>query len=95
MLTLLRDPVADREGSAHRPLGIVLVRDRRAEQRHDGVANELLDSAAEPLELRAEPFVVGREQRAHVLRVEPFRASREANEIREEHRHDLPLLARR
>ena len=55
-----RDPVADRERGAHRPLGIVLVRDRRAEERHHRVADELLDRAAVALELGAQPRVVRR-----------------------------------
>ena len=44
----------DRERSAHRTLGIVLVRDRRAEDGHDRVADELLHGAAEALDLRAQ-----------------------------------------
>ena len=71
---VLDDRVADREPGPHRPLGIVLVRDRRAEDRHHRVADELLDRAAVPLELAAEPRVVRRERRAHVLRVEPLGA---------------------
>ena len=46
--------VADRERRADGALGIVLVRDRRAEERHHRVADELLDRAAVALELRAE-----------------------------------------
>ena len=56
----LGERVADRERRAHRPLGIVLVRDRRAEDGHDGVADELLDRAAVPLELAADRRVVRR-----------------------------------
>ena len=57
-LAVVGDPVADRQRRAHRPLGIVLVRDRRAEHRHHGVADELLHGAAAVLELRPQPFVV-------------------------------------
>src|SRR5437867_13285389 len=39
--------------------------------------------------------VVGREQRAHVFRVEPLRPGREADEIGEEDCDRLPLLATR
>ena len=54
-------PVADRERRPHRPLGVVLVRDRRAEERHHRVADELLDRSAETLELGAQMRVVRRE----------------------------------
>ena len=87
--------VADRERRAHGALGVVLVRDRRAEHRHHRVADELLDRAAVALELGAQARVVRREHRAHVLRVEPFGARRRADEVGEEDRDDLPLLARR
>ena len=40
------DGVEDRHGSANRALGVVLVRGRNPERRHDGVAGELLDDAA-------------------------------------------------
>ena len=46
------------------------MRDGRAEERHHGVADELLHRAAEALELRAQALVVGREDRPHVLGVE-------------------------
>ena len=68
-LALLRERVADRERGADGSLGVVLVRDRRAEDRHHRVADELLDRAAEALELGANARVVGLEQRAHVLGV--------------------------
>ena len=91
---LLADRVADRERRAHRALGVVLVRDRRAEDGHHRVADELLDRAAVPLDLGAQLRVVRRERRADVLRVEPLGACRRADEVGEEDRHDLPLLAR-
>ena len=42
----LAERVADRERRPHRPLGVVAVRDRRAEDPEHGVADELLDPAA-------------------------------------------------
>ena len=85
-LALLGERVADRERRAHRALGVVLVRDRRAEHRHDGVADELLDRAAEALELRADARVVRLEQPPHVLGVHRLRPRREADEVAEEAR---------
>ena len=52
-LALLGERVADGERGPDGPLGIVLVRDRCAEHRHDCVADELLDGAAMALELGA------------------------------------------
>ncbi len=94
LVPLLRHPVADRERRAHRALGVVLVRGRSAEERHHRVADELLDGAAEALELPAQVRVVRGEQAADVLGIELLGAGGEADEIGEEHRHDLALLAR-
>jgi hypothetical protein len=69
------------------------VRDRGAEQRHHGITDELLNRAAVPLNLRAEPRVVRREHRADILRVETLSTTREAHKVGEQHGHDLPLLA--
>ena len=70
VLAALGDRVAHGERGAHGALGVVLVRRRRAEHRHHGVADELLDRAAEALEHRAQRLVVRRERAAHVLHVE-------------------------
>ena len=92
-LLLLDRPVADLERRTHRAFRVVLVRRGCAEQRYDGVADELLDGAAEALELGTKVPVVRREQRPHVLRVELLRTRGEADEVGEQDRHDLPLLA--
>ncbi len=92
-VALLDDPVADRERRANRPLGIVLVSGRRAEQRHHRVADELLDRPAAPLELGAQARVVRLEHGAHVLWVELLGTRGEADEVGEEDGHDLALLA--
>jgi hypothetical protein len=92
-ITLVLERVADRESGSDRPLGIVLVRGGRAEDRHDRVADELLDRSAEALELRTEACVVGLEEPAHVLGVHAFRPRREAHEVAEQNAYDLPLFA--
>ena len=56
----LVDRAADGERCANGSLRIVLVRDRRAEQRDDRVADELLDRAAEVLQLGPEADIVRR-----------------------------------
>ena len=90
----LSDGAARSEGRAHRTLRIVAVRDRRTEDRHDGVADELLDRPAEGLDLRAQPRVIAVQDPAHVLGIELLGACGETHQIGEEDSHDLPLLAR-
>ena len=93
-LKLLADRVADRDGRSHGALRVVLVRDGGAEDGHHRVADELLDRATVPLELGPELRVIRREGGADVLGVETLGACRRADEVGEEDRHDLPLLAR-
>ena len=61
---LCRIQIVDRlehaQTGPNRPFGIVLVRHRGAEHRHHGVADELLDRAAEALDFRPNPGVIGR-----------------------------------
>ena len=71
------------------------MRSRCPEQGHHRVADELLDRAAEALELRADTCVVGREQRPYLLGVEPLCLCSEADEVGEQYRHYLALFARR
>ncbi len=92
-LVHLRDRLLDRERRAHRPLGVVLVGNRRSEDGDDRVADELLDGAAVPLELLPETCVVRSEHRADVLGVEPLRPLGRPDHVREDDRDDLALLA--
>ncbi len=78
--------VADRERRADCALGVVLVRDRSAEERHHRIADELLDGAAVPLELGPYACVVGAQDRLDVLRVERLGLRSEADEVAEERR---------
>ena len=77
---------------AHGALGVVLVRQRRAEEGHDGVADELLHGAAVALELGLHPGVVGRQHPADVLGVELLCAAGEPDQVGEQHGDDLALL---
>ena len=90
----LRHAVPDRQRRTHGPLGVVPVSDGRAEDPHHRVADELLDGSAAGLDLGPDPLEVRRLDRPNVFGIEPFRAGGEADEIREEHRNDLPFLAR-
>ena len=77
---------------AHAALGVVLVRQRGAEERHDGVADELLHGAAVALELGLHAGVVRREHSADVLGVELLGAAGEPDQVGEQHGDDLALL---
>ena len=56
--------IADRERRPHRTFGVVLVRDRRAEHPHRGVADELVERAPEALDLLLRELVEGHEDAA-------------------------------
>ena len=90
---LVGRPLADRERRTDRTLRVVLVRDRRTEDRHRRVADELLHGAAVAFELRTYAGVVAAELGGDVLRVELLRARGEADQIGEQDRDDLPLPA--
>ena len=79
------------ERGPHRPLGVVLLRDRRAPDGHHGVADELLDRAAVALDHRPRAVEVAREQLAHLLRVARLRQRREADQVGEQHRDQAAL----
>ena len=72
----LVDGIGDAERGAHGSLGIVLVRDRGAEDRHDGVADELLDRSPEAFDLALQEGVVRPERWPGPLRGRPRRTAR-------------------
>jgi len=92
LLVQLGHGIEDAQGGTDAAFGVVLVRDRRAEDGHDGVADELLDRAAEALDLPAQSRVVRVQKVAHVLRVGALGTRGEADEVAEEDRDDLALL---
>jgi len=59
------------------------VRDRRAEDRHDRVADELLDRSSERFDLGSQTRVVRTEDRTHVFGIELLGASGEPDEVDE------------
>ena len=90
----LGHPVPDRERRAHRPLRVVPVRHRRAEDAHHRVADELLDRSSAALDLRPDPLEVRRLDRPHVLGIELLRPGGEADQIGEHDGDDLPFFPR-
>ena len=75
--------MASRIASRTHALGVVLVRRRQSEDRHDLVADELLDHAAHALDLLARDGVIRVEQSADVLWVELIGSARVADLVRE------------
>ena len=76
---------------------VVLAGERDAEDRHDGVADELSDDAAVLLEDRLHLLEVAGEQTPKRLRVESLAERRRAHDVREDHCDvlaHLPLLGR-
>jgi len=86
-----RDRADEVERGANGPLRVVLVRDRRAPERHHRVAYELLHGAAVPLDRGAGEVEVAGQQFARVLGVPSLGGGREPDEVREEHRHEPAL----
>ena len=70
---------------------MILVRDRRAEERHDAVAGELVDEALEALDALGEDREEALHDAAPLLRVELLGELHRALHVGEEHRHLLAL----
>ncbi len=87
----LLDGLLDAERSADGSLGVVLVADRRPEHAEDGVPDELVQRAAEGLDLPHDPPVEGPKRRLDVLGVGVIRAGREPDEVADQHGHALAL----
>ena len=94
LLVQLGDPLSDRERGADGTLRIVLVRLRRAEERQNGIAAELLEGAAVPLELAADARVVGGYE-ISTSSGSRFSSCGRADEVDEDRGDDLAFLARR
>jgi hypothetical protein len=83
--------VADPQRREHRPLRRVLVRDRRAEERHEAVAGELIDDPLEPVDLVHREGDVLVEYLAVDLRIEAARDRGRSGEIAEQYGYLLAL----
>ena len=91
----LREALAHPERRPKRPRGVVLVRGRHPERGHDCIADELLDRASLGFDLLAHRPEVGGEHLLEPLGVQAFAQARRARHVREQDRHEAPLLAGR
>ena len=82
------------EPGANRTLGVVLLRDRDAPDRHDGVTDELLDNASVAGDDGAGKLEVTGEGLSYFLGVSVLRERREAYEVTEQHRDVAKLSGR-
>jgi hypothetical protein len=90
-LTEHLDRVDEVERGPDRPLGVVLLGDRRPPHRHHRVADELLGHAAVAVDDGAGLVEVRRLQLADGLGVALTREGREADQVDEQDRHQPPL----
>ena len=88
----LREALLHAQRGPDGPLGVVLVGDRRAEQRDQRVADHLVDLAAEGRDLDREPLEAAVDEVLDVLGVRGLRQRREPDQVGEEHGRDAPLV---
>ena len=82
------------EAGPDRPLGVVLLRDRGAPDRHDGVADELLHDASVPVDDGPGELEVTGEEIPYFFGIVALGERREADQVAEEDRHVPQLGAR-
>ena len=85
--------VAHLRRRAHRAQRVVLVDERNAEHRHDGVSDEFLHGAAVGLDDRLHLVEVPRQQCPQRLRIERLPERGRARDVTEQNGHGLALLA--
>jgi hypothetical protein len=88
-----RKRVAHLDRRPHGTQSVVLVRLRHAEDGHDRVADKLLDAAAVPLDDRLHLIEIAAEQGAQGFGIDRFAERGRADDVAEEHRDDLAVLA--
>ena len=87
------DGLGDRQARPHGTLGVVLVRAGPAEVGQHAVAHELGDVPAEARDLARDGVLVGAQDLAHLLGVEPAAQRGRADQVAEHHR-ELSALGR-
>ena len=90
-----RERALDAERGAHGPARVVLVRDGRAEQRHDAVAQKLIDGALVLVHLGQHELEGPAHEAVNFLRIQALGERRESRHVHEQHRHLLALALER
>ena len=81
----------DGKGRVHRPPSMILVCDGGAKQRHDAVAQELVDRALVAMHLAQHQLQRPAHDRVHLLGVQALGQRGGAHHVHEEHRDQLAL----
>jgi hypothetical protein len=95
LLGVVAKRVAQPERCVTGTLHVVLVRDGRAEERHDAVAGVLVDGALEAVHALGQDLEEAVEDAVPRLGVQPLRQLHRTLHVREEHRHVLALALER
>ena len=90
----MAQPLLDGQRGQDGPLGVVLIGRGDAHQRHETVAEELVDRPSVALDLRLGELEEPAEEAVHGLGPEALRESRRADDVAEQHRHRLVLALR-
>ena len=90
----LPDRIAHGNRRAHGSQRVVLVHPRHTEERHHGIADELLDLSTVRFDCALGCFVVGRHQAAVGLRIQCRCQASRIDDVAEEHRDRAPRFAR-
>ena len=85
----------DAEGGERRAACVILVREGRAEERHEAVAEELVDRALVAMHLGEGGLEEGIHENVHSLRPEPLGQRRGADQVAEEHGDGFALAFQR
>jgi len=89
---VLGEDLLHSDRATERPLGVVLVSDRRSEDHEDRVADELLDGAVVTERFLGEVLEDARNEHLELLRVEILGKRCESHEVGKQHRHQAALL---
>ncbi len=86
-------PLLHLEGGSHGAKGVVLVKGRDAEHRHDGISDELLHRPAVRFKGRLHLLEVASHDLAERLRIKAFAQTRRPGDVGEQHGDNLPRLS--
>ena len=95
LVRVTRERALDRERGRDRAHRVVLVRDRRAEERHHAVARELIHGALVAVHRLHDRLKAAVHDAVQILGIEARRERGEARDVGEQHGHELALAFER